>query len=129
MSHRSQIDMPSFKVGPFSMFVGKTQSGWFSTSLQFAENYDTAAQLDNGVELNIKLDSVTARIGQDSTTEFVLDPATGEKVFAKETKLFGETLGSVSPVTMRAIKVHQETIAKHKANLKKPAIDVTAEPA
>ena len=121
--------MPLLKAGPFSMFIGKSPTGWFSTRLEFAENHDTNAQLDNGLELSIKLDSVTARIGSDSTTEFVIDPATGEKVWAKETRLFGETLGHVSAETVRAVNDHKAEVKRFKENRKKPPIDVTAEPA
>ena len=118
--------MPLLKAGPFSMFIGKSPSGWFSTRLEFAENHDTNAQLDNGVELNIKLDSVTARLGSDSTTEYVIDPATGEKVWAKETKLFGETLGHVSAETVQSVRTHQEEVKRFKENRKAPAVEVTA---
>ena len=121
--------MPLLKAGPFSMFIGKSPTGWFSTRLEFAENHGTNAQLDNGVEMSVKLDSVTARIGGDSTTEYVIDPATQEKVFAKETKLFGETLGSVSAETVLANKVHQAELKRFKENRKAPAVDVTATPA
>jgi hypothetical protein len=121
--------MPLLKAGPFSMFIGKSPSGWFSTRLEFAENHDTNAQLDNGLELSIKLDSVTARIGADSTTEYVIDPTTGEHVWAKETKLFGETLGHVPAETIAAVNTHKTEVERFKQNRKKPAIDVTAEPA
>jgi hypothetical protein len=117
-------------LGPISLFVGKNQStGWFSTRFTFTENHDTQAALENGVDLSIKLDSVTARIGGDSTTEYVIDPATGEKVFAKETKLFGEQLGSVSAETVLANNVHKEEVKRFNENRKKPPIDVTAQPA
>ena len=113
--------------GPMSFYIGRNQStGWFSTRFTFTENHDTQAALENGIDLRCKLASVTARIGGDSTTQYVIDPATGEKVWAKETKLFGETLGHVSAETVQSVRTHQEEVKRFKENRKAPAVQVTA---
>ena len=95
--------MPLFNVGPASLFFGKSDSGWFKARFEVAENHGTKGQLDNGAEFSIKLDSVTSRIGSD-TTDYVLDPATGEKVHGKETRFLGATLGVVEAETILGIR-------------------------
>ena len=107
--------MPLFQLGPTSFFIGKSDSGWFKARFEFAENHGTKGQLDNGAEVSLKLDSVTSRIGSD-TTEFVLDPATGEKVHGKETRFLGATLGVVEPETMLGVKNVERNKLEAKTN-------------
>ena len=121
--------MPHFNLGPASFFIGKTDSGWFNAHAQFSEHHGTKGQLDNGVQVSIKLDSATSRIGSDST-EFVIDPATGEKVFGKETRFLGATLGSVDAETMLGIRnVQRNKLEAQVQKLSTTAVEVEASPA
>ena len=116
-------------AGPFSLHIGKSKSGWFTTGFSFTENHDTKGALENGAKFSVKLDSVTSRIGSD-TEKFILDPATGEKIHGKETRLFGAQLGVVEAETMLGVKNVERNKAHAKVEqLSATTVEVEASPA